>query len=140
MKIDIEPVIEKANELDRICMDMRGIDALYVIRYANGKDCTVKWSRAEIATFVPNSTVSEMIERWEQGTIDRYNEICKTLETGLHPTWTKSVPVLDSRGNKTGRYNTVPESIDTYHQRSGWERQKSQVAEQFGKLTFVKIV
>lgn len=140
MKIDIEPVIEKANELDRICMDMRGIDALYVIRYANGKDCTVKWSRAEIATFVPNSTVSEMIERWEQGTLDRHKEICDTLETGLHPTWTKTVPVLDRRGNKTGRTQSVPESIDTYHQRDGWERMKKDIEKQFGKMVFVKIV
>ena len=48
--------------------------------------------------------------------------------------------VLDSRGNKTGRYNTVPESIDTYHQRDGWERMKKDIEKQFGKMVFVKIV
>ena len=142
MKIDIEPIIEKADEYHRIILDVRGIEALYVVRLANGKDYTVEWEKKEMDTFCPKRTVSEMIQAWEESITRRHAEALEALRTGLHPTYTvtrlvthpnSEVPVYP---HKT---ETVPQQLDYYGKRHFKAVAKSLEAE-FGKMTFVKIV
>ena len=142
MTIDIEPIIEKANEFDRICMDMREIDALYVIRLANGKDYTVKWDLKEMGTFCPKRTVSEMIQAWEESILRRHAEAVEAVKTRLHPTFTvtrfvtypnSDVPVYPRQTI------TEPKTLD-YYEKQHFKYVARTLAEDFGKMTFIKIV
>ena len=74
MKIDIDPIIEEGNKTDKICLEMRGLDAFYVIRLANGKDYTVKFESDRLAEFQPKETVSQMMAEWEENIQRRYKE------------------------------------------------------------------
>ena len=140
MKIDITPTIEKATGIDASYMQMNKLKALYFARLADGTEFTVKWTDKTIKYFCPNKTVSVMLADWEQNIIDRHKEALKVLRTGLHPTWTKSVAIVDKYGNKTGKYESVPESIDTHHNRSAWQKTSKELREQLGKIEFVQLI
>ena len=142
MKIDIEPIIERANHIDRIVIDVREIEALYVVRLASGKDYTVKWEKKEMDTFCPNKTVSVMIQQWEEGILRRHAEAVEAVKTGLHPTFTVTrlvthpnsvVPVYP---HKT---ESVPQQLD-YYGKKNFKRVIKDLELEFGKMTFVKIV
>ena len=142
MKIDIEPIIERANHIDRIVIDVREIEALYVVRLASGKDYTVKWDKKEMDTFCPNKTVSVMIQQWEEGILRRHAEAVEAVKTGLHPTFTTTrlvthpnseVPVYP---HKTV---TVPQQLD-YYGKNNFKRVIKDLELEFGKMTFIKIV
>lgn len=142
MKIDIEPIIEKANDIDRIVINMREIEALYVVRLANGKDYTTKWAKKEMDTFCPNKTVSQMIQQWEEGILRRHAEAVEAVKTGLHPTFTTTrlvtypnsdVPIYP---HKTV---TEPQQLD-YYGKKNFKRVIQDLELEFGKMSFVKIV
>jgi hypothetical protein len=139
MKIDIEPKQRLANETERIIMEMRDVKELFVVKLANGKEHSVKWTRDELAEFCPNRTVSEMLNSWEGSIKSQHELILNALKTGLHPYWTRGVE-NERTGNMTGKYKNVPEKLDTYHSRPGFERWEKQLKAQLGKLKFEKIV
>lgn len=143
MQIDIEPIIEKANSTDAICMEFRNIDALYVIRLANGKDFTIKWDSKGLNDFQSRRTISEMIDMWEKGIIRRYKIAENALKTGLHPTNTFERPITVKLSNgfeyPTGKTERVRCELDSY----GKEHFKSEMVNrelEFGKMIFVKII
>jgi hypothetical protein len=135
MKIDIEPIIDKAGELDKICMEMRQIPHLHVVRLASGINYTVKFDDKELAEFLPKRNVSEMLVAWEEGIKRQYDEAKTALETGLHPTFT--VQVLDFLKRPTGE--TKPKELDRY-EKAHFKRVMVDREKEFGKLTFHKIV
>jgi hypothetical protein len=135
MKIDIEPITEQAGEMDKICMEMRQIPHLHVVRLASGTDYTVKFDDKELSEFLPKRTVSEMLAMWEEGIKRQYDEAKTALETGLHPTYT--VQVLDMFNRPTGE--TKPKELDRY-EKAHFKRVMADREKEFGKLTFHKIV
>ena len=139
MKIDINPVIEKANDIDYICLEMRGIDALYVVRLANGDNYSTKWDDKELAEFCPNRSVSEMLISWEETIKRRYTEAVKAYETGIHPTWKRNSKVLHPITQIwTGKYMEV-DYLMTKSECEGWKREAEKLTKEFGKLSLVKI-
>lgn len=147
MKIDIQPVIETADKTDRICIDMREIEALYVIRLASGINYTSKFSKKELDEFVPNKTVSEMIQAWEESIVRRHAEAVEAVKTGLHPTWTFERPIMYKGTTITGEAYEVPTrqtetvrcELDRYG-KANYRREARTLADEMGKMTFVKIV
>jgi hypothetical protein len=142
MIIDVTPVIEAANDFDRTCIDMREIDALYVVRLANGKDFSVKWDLKELKTFLPKRTVSEMLKIWEEG-LHRNLEIAKnSVETGLHPTWTTKSEIMRTIGDMnfgTGKFEEVPKPL-TNSQTVYFKFKIVKLEAELGKMVFVKLV
>jgi len=112
MKIDVEPKIEAAKGLDKLRMEMSGIDALYVIRLSNGQDYTVVWESEELDKFQPNKTVSEMMKSWEEGILRGIEVNKKAAETGKHPTWKQAV------------YEDVEKHGRIVKEQVGWEAYK----------------
>lgn len=143
MKIDINPIIEEANNTDRICMDMRDIEALYVVRLANGKDYTVKFDKKSLDEFQPSKTVSEMLIDWEDNILRRYNEAVKAVETGLHPTDRVNVPIMIELAHghsiPSGKMTTEKRELDRYEIKH-YESVIANLPKEFGKLTFHKLV
>jgi uncharacterized Fe-S center protein len=143
MKIDIQPVIETADKTDRICIDMREIEALYVIRLASGINYTSKFSKKELDEFCPNKTVSEMIQAWEESILRRHAEAVEAVATGLHPTWTFERPIMAVTPNgfeyPTKQTETVRSQLDR-NGKANYRREARTLAEEMGKMTFVKIV
>jgi len=142
MKIDITPTIEKADDFDALCIQDRKIDALYVVRLANGKRYTVKWDSNGLDGFLPKRTVSEMLKSWEE-TIKRRYETAKTaLKTGKHPTFTSEQKLFNMIGEHkvyTGETETVPKKLDKY-ERAYFKREMADREKEFGELIFYKIV
>jgi hypothetical protein len=146
MKIDLTPKLEQANDTDAICIKMRDIEALYVIRLANGKDYTTKFSKKELDEFQPNKTVSEMISIWEKGIKRRYDIAKNAIETGLHPHRTFERPIMISGTNikgevweiPSGKTERVRSNIDSYEKRS-FKREMNDREMEFGSMVFIKI-
>ena len=146
MKIDITPTIEVADKTDRICIEMREIEALYVVRLANGKDYTTKFSKKELDEFQPNKTVSEMIAQWEKGIHRRYQIAKNAIESGLHPYRTFERPIMFSGTTihgkpweaPSGKTERVRSKIDTY-ERKHYKREMIDRETEFGVMTFIKI-
>lgn len=143
MTIDVQPVIEKANDLDAQVLKMREIEALYVVRLASGKDYSTHFDKKSLAEFQPNKTVSEMLESWEETFKRRHAEAVDTIKTGVHPfrTFERDIMAKYKGGGeyKTGETETVPSKIDTYERRH-FKYVIKDMEKCFGKLTFVKIV
>jgi hypothetical protein len=143
MKIDIEPIIEKADKFDRTCIDMREIEALYVVRLTNGKNYTVKWDKKEMDSFLPNRTVSEMLKSWEETILRRHSEAIEAVESGLHPTRTFERPIMVKTPSGFEYPSKVTERVrsvlDTY-EKNHFRFVAKQLEKEFGKLSFIKIV
>ncbi len=135
MKIDIEPIIEKANEVDKACIELREIACYYLVRLANGKEYSVKWDDKGLAEFQPNRTVSTMLKEWEEGIKRNHAVAVKALKTGLHPIWTTEK--RDEFKRLTGKFEPTP--LDQYT-RAHFEREKTDREAEFGPLTFSKII
>ena len=116
MKIDIQPNIEKASDLDSICIDARCIDALYVVRLADGSDYTTKFDNKSLEEFQTNKTVSEMLASWEENIILRYNTAMEAVKTRIHPTRTFEREIMREIGHGheigTGKFETLVKEID----------------------------
>jgi hypothetical protein len=87
MKLDIEPTIEKATGLNKIKMQMMEIDALYVVRLANGDEYTVTWDRKGLEEFQPKANISDVMKSWEESILRTIKTNKKAAETRKHPTW-----------------------------------------------------
>jgi hypothetical protein len=146
MKIDIQPIVELADKFDRICIDMREIEALYVVRLSNGKNYTTKFSKKELDEFLPNKNVSEMLVAWEENINRRHAEAVEAVKSGLHPTQTFERPIMykgttiDGKAYElpTKETETVRSQLDRYG-KANYRREAKDLAEQMGKLSFVKI-
>jgi hypothetical protein len=143
MKIDITPIIEEADKWHRVVLDTRELEALYVVRLANGEDYSVEFDKKGLELFQPNKTVSEMIKSWEESFIRRHGVIVEALRTNLHPTFTIERKEMISTPSgfeyPTGRVFTEPKPLDNYDkERLNWEKNK--LEKQFGNMVFVKIV
>lgn len=131
MELDIQPQIEKAKGIDKICLEMREIDSLYVVRTSDGKDYTVKWELDEMLGFQPNKTVSEMMKTWEDGLKRQLKTAEKVIKTKNHPTWKQWV--YDDKGKAIGQ---KPYRLsDTRN----FEISAERIKKQLGKMTIVKI-
>jgi len=140
MIIDIEPIIIKANNFERTCIEMREIDALYEIRFANGGEFSTQWDKKSFDEFLPKKTISEMLTSWEETIKRRYDEAVNAIETGIHPTWERDEreyhPITKVW---TGKMIGVPYKLDK-NQIQGWKRIAENLEKKLGKLIFVKIV
>jgi hypothetical protein len=142
MRIDITPRIEEASDSYKTTIKFRGIDALYVVRLANGKDYTTKMSSKELEEFQPSKTVSEMISSWEANILRRYEIAKEALRTKLHPTFTVEVKLYNEvSGHKfyTGETETQPKQLDQY-EKANFKRQMKDLEMEFGTMEFVKII
>ena len=111
MKIDINFEVEKASETLKLCMDIRGINCIYVARYPNGVQC-FELDETEINNFCPKKTVSEVLKE-EEGRINaEYNRA-----------------IEESKGNYLNS-----------HQIKGYERYAQKVLNKVGKIKFFAIV
>jgi hypothetical protein len=142
MKIDITPIVEVAGHVDAICIEMREIEALYVVRLANGKDYTTKWDKKELESFQPSKTVSQMIKEWEDGIIRRYEIAKNALETGLHPTDTFERPIMIKTPHgfeyPSGKTERVRCELTSYEEKH-FKREMVDREAEFGKMTFIEI-
>lgn len=147
MKIDVTPIIEQADDWHRTVIDARELEALYVVRLANGKDYTTEWDKKGLTEFLPKRTVSEMLHEWEEGIKRRYAEAVEALRTGLHPTFTVVRHIMykgttitgEPYEAKTGKTEIVPQQLGKYG-KENFKRIKKDLKEEFGTLSFVKIV
>jgi hypothetical protein len=142
MKIDVTPVIEQADETDAICIQMREIEALYVVRLANGKNHTTKFSKKELDEFQPSKTVSQMMDEWEKGIVKRHTIAKKAIESGLHPTNTFERPIMmvtpSGHEFNTGKSERIRCELNDY-QREYYQKEILDREAEFGKMIFVKI-
>jgi len=142
MIIDVEPKLEKAKGLDRIRMKINELEALYVVRLANGSDFTVTWDEKGLNEFLPKETVSEAMKRWEEGIVRTIETNKKAAETGQHPTWTQPVyenveyngRVVDKKITGQKPYELSESSIESF--KLFVERDTKKL----GKMEFVKLV
>lgn len=142
MKIDLIPTVEQADERDRICIDMRNIEALYVVRLANGENWTTKFSKKELDEFQPSKTVTEMMNEWEENIIRRIAIIDEALETNLHPTFTfeRKIEIEYKPGFPvwTGKTEIVRCEL-TKEEQLSFMKDKAKLTKQLGKMSFIKI-
>jgi len=146
MKIDITPIIELGEGTNRIAIDMRNISGLYVFRLANGKDYTTLFSPKELEEFQPSKNVSEMIKEWEDNIKRRHETCVKCIETGLHHTNTTIHKVMKNISLPNGQIIEMPTGeteIRPVVLRKDWidsyKNEARELAEQFGKISFIKI-
>ena len=142
MKIDLIPTIEQADERDRICIDMREIEALYVVRLANGEDFTTKFDKKELDEFQRSKTVTEMMNEWEENIIRRIAIIDEALKTNLHPTFTFERNIMVDYGGDfpvwTGKTERLRCEL-TKEGRLSFMKDKAKLSKQLGKMSFIKI-
>lgn len=142
MKIDVTPTIEKANDLDKECITMRGIDALYYVKLANGTRYSIKWDAKGLGEFQPSKTVSEMLKSWEANIISRYEIAKKAIESGFHPTRMKQILVstteyfMDTK--KHWEEGDEPAKLNSY-ERKHFKLMMVHREKEFGALTFVQV-
>jgi hypothetical protein len=139
MKIDIDPILEKAEGFKRVVLETREIPRLYVVRLASGVDYSVEFDDKSIAEFQPNKTVSEMINSWEEGLQREYDMYCKAVETGIHPSWKSQKKVLHPI---TGTWTGKCEEVDYIMNKGEIEGMKVMIGRakaKLGKLSFVQI-
>ena len=133
MKIDCDYVIEKADDLTKIVLNMREIPVLYVIKLANGTEYTVKFDEESLARFCPNETVSHMMTAWEESIKNTHSLYCEAVKTKIHPYWTSRKKNLE-----TGKDEIVGQKM-TQYQIDVLKIQISSLEEKMGKMYFVKI-
>ena len=145
MRIDIEPTLEVANDFDAQCIKMREIDALYVVRLANGDDYSTKFDLKSLDDFQPKRTVSEMMTSWRDNILRRIKIYTKALKYNQHPTQKKlnvdtgrtirrygeTVPVME--------YGDDPEEL-TDEQRKYFKSFIHELTEEKGSMELVKII
>lgn len=140
MIIDIKPVIIKANQFERTCMEMREIDALYQFNLSNGEQYSVQFDDYSLTNFLPNKKVSETLISWEETLQRRYDEAVKTVKTGIHPTWeTTTREYYPNTEIWTGRMIPAPYKL-TKDEIKSWEKLSEDIKKKLGKLTFIKII
>ena len=142
MKIDVNPRIVEANEIQKLMLELRGIDCLYIVCLANGCEYTVTWTRKELDEFCPNKTVSEMLKTWEEGIKRQHDLYVSSLETGLHPYHTKIIQIelpKNSYSFAKPKFETVPIEL-TKQSKEYFTKAVEKLKQQFGELYLVKIV
>jgi len=142
MKIDVKPRIVEANDIQKLMLELRGIDCLYIVCLANGSEYTVTWTRKELDEFCQNKTVSEMLKSWEESIKRQHDLYVSSLETGLHPYHTKDIKIKlpnNSYSFAKPKFETVPINL-TKETRKYFTQQVANLKEQFGELYLVKIV
>lgn len=140
MKIDMKPLIETANETDRIVLEMRKIEALYVVRTKNWEELTVKFDKKGLDEFLPERNISDMLLKWEAGFIRNYDELMDALHEGIHPWFKNKEEILHPITEQpTGKYKDVDRPL-TKSEAKSFLKQAEEIKQKFGKLTFVKIV
>jgi len=121
---------------------MRGIEALYVVRTANGVDYSTKFDKESLAEFVPKRTVSEMLKSWEETIKRRYDEAKLAVRSGYHPfrTFERETVLFTPSGHeyKNGEIEIVRSKIDRY-EKNHYRHVAEQLEQQFGAMQFVKI-
>jgi hypothetical protein len=111
MKVDINFEVEKASEFLRFCMNVRGINCIYVARYPNGVQC-FELDEIEINNFCPKKIVSEVLKEEEERINAKYNNLIElSKEEGLH-----------------------------WQYKNGYERHAQSVLGKVGKIKFFAIV
>ena len=143
MKIDITPIIETANETDKLILKWREIPAFYVVKLANGEVFSTKFSPKELDEFCPNKTVSEMLQGWENRFIELHKQYTDAVSTGIHPLWTHTAKVMEKTHpflpeKWTGKYEEVDLQM-TKSQIKYFSEEAERLKLQFGKMQFVKI-
>lgn len=144
MKIDIKPIIERASDRHDLIITTRGIECLYSIRYANGKECSVDFDPKSLDEFLPSRTVSSVLKGFEKGDIDKLKVVQKAVTTNKHPYLRNIIEELvphdyiPGRMVLTTRYGHY-KKLDSY-QRKHFESELKRLTELSGKYQFVKII
>jgi len=133
MKIDVQPTIEKAKGLNKLRIDFNELDALYVVRLANGEDYTVVWDRKGLEEFQPNANVSDMMKAWEESILKAIKINKKAAETRNHPTW--KTHFTDENGNRCQK----PYKLDDYSV-NNFKKYVERDLKKVGKMELVKLV
>ena len=151
MKIDIKPKYRLATEMERAIMEMREIDALYVVLTCDGKEHTVQFDKKRLDEFLPSRTVSETLKNWQENIKTQIAEYKQAVETNIHPWWTNTTktmihypqyahlnsPELEWRWN--GRYHKEPREM-TREQKKYFQSEIKKLEAIDGEMTFEQIV
>lgn len=150
MKINITPTIRVATELERTCIDLRGIPCLYEVKSCDGEVISVQWDYKGLDAFPPNKTVSQMLIEWEESYKRTYELYMNAVETGIHPYWTVTKKEVtdtytgsDGKTYKgverfTGKKIEVPFELNKEGKES-FLKLANTVKKKIGQLTFYKI-
>lgn len=139
MKIDIDPNIIEAVDFWKTVLELRQIDALYVIRLANGEDYSVEFDEKSLEEFHSNKTVSEVLAILEDGVKRNYEECLKAVETGIHPNWTVTKRIMHPIAHTwTGKTEEVPYTLSE-NEKDSFKNQAEKWEKKMGKMTFNKI-
>lgn len=145
MKIDIEPIIEKASELDKIALHYRDEDAFYLFRTFEGKDYSVKFTRTALNEFQPSKTVSEVMKSWESNIDRRIKELKKALKTNKHPHFKEMVEDKTRWDFRNEKIEYKMKEGDNYRDLTHSEIENftlslEKLKKDEGKITFIKLV
>ncbi len=142
MIIDIEPTLKPASPIEKTILELRGIDALYVILTADGNEESVRFDRKSLDEFCHSKTVSEVLSSLEEGIDSQIQKFRTALDTNIHPHWTdtkKKMDIHPTLGERwTGGYYEAPLEM-TKSQRKFFESEVLRLKAKSGKTSFAKI-
>lgn len=136
---DIQPIVMPAPE-DRYRVFMEVYeDTIFAVLDATGQEIYSSFGQKRFDEFVPSQTVSQMMEKWEQGIEDEIILLTGCLAEDIHPYWTVMKRdefnrfIFDDKGNHV----EAPVKL-TRSQREYYERRLEKLTAQKGKMTFVQ--
>lgn len=137
--------IVQASELDQYIMETYGYDALYLFRYADGSEASVKFTPPQMEEFQPNRSVSEMMEIWRDGMSRRREHYEQSLAEGFHPYWSttrkaKATDLITKKEIFVGHAEYEFRHQITKSQREFFEREIERLKVKEGDLICEKIV
>ena len=142
MKIDINPTIQQATAEEKMILDIYNQSCYYIFYSSDGESVSVKFSPKTLEEFIPNKTVSQVMEMWQEGYKRQYEEAVHALEVGLSPWRTKSVyKDIVKYGHVVDKEYIGEEPAPlTDDGRKHYEGVVSKLSKKLGQISFVKIV
>ena len=149
MIIDIEPKEEVATGMWRIVCDTYS-ESRFVVKQENGESFTAVFSPKELSEFIPRLTVSEMLERWEDGVNRKIKEYEEILSRGWllkpQPIMVSDIFLKEEVHLQEKRevywvkiYRDLETPLDEY-ELEFYKRELEREKAKQGKLTLVKMV
>jgi len=88
MKIDIQPKLRQATATEKLCIELREINALYVFITKDGEEESVKFDEKSLDEFCQSRNVSYVLNSWKEAFVSQCEKYRKAVKTNIHPLWT----------------------------------------------------